>query len=331
MNYRFLGKTGVKVSALCFGTMSFGGDADEKTSADMFHLCRERGVNFFDCADIYGGGRSEEILGRLIRDHRQEVVIASKVYFASGPDVNAGGTNRKHVRAAVETSLKRLGTDYIDVYYLHRFDETVPLEESLRVLDDLVRQGKILYPAASNFAAWQVATALGLSARQGLARFECLQPMYNLVKRQAEVEIFPLARAESLGVFPYSPLGGGLLSGKYGPGLQPEEGRLVENKVYAKRYEAPSDHEIAGAFTRLAREHGFPPASLAVAWVASHPAVTAPIIGARNAAQLETCLKSVDIPMTPELRAAVSALSPEPPPATDRSEEGSPHTFGVRR
>ncbi len=331
MNYRFLGRTGVKVSTLCFGTMSFGGDADEKTSAEMFRLCRERGVNFFDCADLYGKGRSEEILGRLIQDCRDEVVITSKAYFATGPDVNAGGTNRKHLRTAIETSLRRLGTDFIDVYYLHRFDETLPLEETLRVLDDLVRQGKVLYPAASNFAAWQVAKALGISAHGNLARFECLQPMYNLVKRQAEVEIFPLAQAETLGVFPYSPLGGGLLSGKYAPGLKPEKGRLVENKIYAKRYEAPSDHEVAGAFTRLAEEHGFPPAALAIAWAGSHPAVTAPIIGARNQAQLEVCLKAVDIPMTPELRAAISALSPEPPPATDRSEEGSPYTFGVRR
>lgn len=331
MNYRFLGKTGIKVSALCMGTMSFGGDADERTSAAMFQACREKGINFFDCADLYGQGKSEEILGGLIRDCREEVVITSKAYFATGPDVNAGGSNRKHVRHAVETSLKRLKTDHIDIYYLHRFDDTVPLEESLRVLDDLVRQGKILYPAASNFAAWQTAKALGISARLGLARFECIQPMYNLVKRQAEVEILPLAQAENLGVFPYSPLGGGLLSGKYGVGRKPVQGRLVENKIYATRYGAEPDYEIADKFTALARSLGFHPASLAIAWVGSHPGVTAPIIGARSVDQLEVCLKAADIPMTPELRASISALSPEPPPATDRSEEGTLHTFGVRK
>ncbi len=331
MNYRFLGRTGVKVSELCFGTMSFGGDADEKTSAAMYFRCREKGVNFFDCADLYGQGRSEEILGGLIKSHRPEVVITSKVYFASGPDVNASGSNRKHIRQAVETSLRRLQTDYIDVYYLHRFDETVPLEESLGVLDDLVRQGKILYPAASNHSAWQVAKALGISDRLGLHRFECLQPMYNLVKRQAEVEIFPLAQAENLGVFPYSPLGGGLLSGKYGTTRKPEKGRLVENRIYATRYGAASDYDIAERFTLLARELGYHPASLAIAWVGSHPAVTAPIVGARNLDQLETCLQSAEIRLKPEDRAAVSALSPEPPPATDRSEETTPYNFGVRK
>ena len=331
MKYRFLGKTGVKVSALCFGTMSFGGDADAKTSADMFHFCREKGINFFDCADIYAQGKSEEILGGLIKDCRAEVIITSKVYFASGQDINDSGSSRKHIRHAVESSLKRLKTDYIDIYYLHRFDDTVALEESLRVLDDLVRQGKILYPAASNFAAWQTAKALGTSERLGLARFECLQPMYNLVKRQAEVEIFPLAQAESLSVFPYSPLGGGLLSGKYGVSAKPTGGRLVDNKIYQTRYSSEHAYRTAEKFSALAATRGYHPASLAVAWVASHPAVTAPIIGARNLSQLETCVQAVDISLTSELRAEISSLAFEPPPATDRSEERTEHTFGIRK
>ena len=331
MTYRFLGKTGVKVSALCMGTMSFGGDADEKTSVEMFHFCRDKGINFFDCADIYAKGRSEEILGQLIKTCREEVIITSKTYFPTGTDVNAGGSSRKHIRHAVEASLKRLKADYIDIYYLHRFDDTVPQEESLRVLDDLVREGKILYPAASNFAAWQAAKGLGISQSLGLARFECLQPMYNLVKRQAEVEILPLAKAESLGVFPYSPLGGGLLTGKYGLARKPDEGRLVQNKIYQARYGDEEVFRIAEKFAAFAQERGFNPAGLAVAWVGSHPDVTAPIIGARNLAQLEVCVKSMDIAMTAELRAEVSALSPEPPPATDRSEEGTAFTFGVRK
>ncbi len=330
MEYRTLGKTGVRVSALCYGTMSFGGDADEATSAAMFHRCREAGINFFDCANVYEHGRSEEILGQLMAGSRDELVITSKVYFPMGQDVNARGATRKHIMTAVEASLKRLGTDYIDVYFIHRFDEGTPIEETVRVLDDLVRQGKILYPAASNFAAWQIAKALGISAREGLARFEVIQPMYNLVKRQAEVEILPMALSERVGVIPYSPLGGGLLTGKYGKERRPESGRLMVSKMYQTRYGADWVYDVAEAFADFAHERGFDPASLAVAWVGSHPAVTAPIIGARNLTQLEGSLASVNIPMTAELRAEIAALSPEPPPATDRNEEGTAHSFGKR-
>jgi aryl-alcohol dehydrogenase-like predicted oxidoreductase len=321
MNYKPLGKTGVSVSTLCFGTMSFGGDADEPTSAALFNRCREAGINFFDCANGYAGGRSEEILGRLIAPCRDEVVITSKVYFPTGTDINAKGASRRHIRAAVEASLRRLNTDYLDVYFIHHFDDATPIEETVRALDDLVRAGKILYPAASNFAAWQVAKALGISAKQGWARFECIQPMYNLTKRQAEVELLPMAQSEQVGVISYSPLGGGLLSGKYGAGRRPDSGRLLENKMYQTRYGDELYYDVAERFTGFARERGFHPASLAVAWVASHPAITAPIIGARSLAQLEDSLKALDIAMTPELRAEVSALSPEPPPATDRNEE----------
>jgi aryl-alcohol dehydrogenase-like predicted oxidoreductase len=330
MEYRFLGNTGVQVSKLCFGTMSFGGDADEATSAAMFQRCREVGINFFDCANVYAGGRSEEILGGLIADCRDEVIITSKVYFSTGSDLNAQGASRRHIMAAIEASLKRLKTDYLDVYFIHRFDDRTPLEETLRVLEDLVRQGKILYPAASNFAAWQVAKALGISAKEGWARFECIQPMYNLAKRQAEVEILPMALSENVGVISYSPLGGGLLTGKYGPSRRPESGRLVESEAYQTRYGADWIYAVAQDFTDFSHEHGFEPASLAVAWVAGHPAITAPIIGARNLAQLEGSLKALEIEMTPELRAEISALSPAPPPATDRNEEQTPASFGVR-
>ena len=328
MEYRALGKTGVQVSALCFGTMSFGGDADEETSAAMFHRCREVGINFFDCANVYQHGRSEEILGKLMAGSRDELVITSKVFFPMSQDVNARGATRKHMLTAVEASLKRLNTDYLDVYFIHHFDEMTPIEETVRVLDDLVRQGKILYPAASNFAAWQVAKALGISAREGLARFEVIQPMYNLVKRQAEVEILPMALAEQVGVIPYSPLGGGLLTGKYGSERRPESGRLVANKMYQTRYGDDWIYDVADAFTDFARERDHDPAALAVAWVGSHPAVTAPIIGARNLEQLEGSLYSINIRMTAELRAEISVLSPEPPPATDRNEERTPQTFG---
>ena len=321
MEYRLLGRTGVQVSRLCFGTMSFGGDADEETSAVMFQRCREAGINFFDTANVYSSGRSEEILGRLIAGCRDELILTSKSGFPMGKDLNAQGMSRRHIKLQVEGSLRRLGTDRLDLYFIHRFDPNTPLEEPLRALDDLVHEGKILYPAVSNWAAWQIATALGISARQGLARFECIQPMYNLVKRQAEVEILPLALSEQLGVIPYSPLGGGLLTGKYGPEQKPETGRLLENKMYEKRYGEPVYFEVAGAFAAHARERGVHPASLAVAWVMTHPAVTAPIIGARNVSQLEASLAALDIPLTPEWRAEISALSVETPPAPDRSEE----------
>jgi aryl-alcohol dehydrogenase-like predicted oxidoreductase len=309
------------VSSLCFGTMSFGGDADEETSAAMFQRCREAGINFFDTANVYSAGRSEEILGRLIAGCRDEIVLTSKSGFPMGQDLNAQGMSRRHIKLQVEGSLRRLGTDRLDLYFIHRFDPNTPIEEPLRALDDLVHEGKILYPAVSNWAAWQIAKALGISARQGLARFECIQPMYNLVKRQVEVEILPLALSEQLSVIPYSPLGGGLLTGKYGPERKPEQGRLLENKMYVKRYGEPGYYETAEAFAAHARERGVHPASLAIAWVMSHPAVTAPIIGARNVSQLEASLASLDIQLTPEWRAEISALSVEPAPATDRSEE----------
>jgi aryl-alcohol dehydrogenase-like predicted oxidoreductase len=332
MEYRVLGKTGVRVSQLCFGTMSFGGDADEEMSAAMFHRCREVGINFFDCANVYAAGRSEEILGKLIADCRDELIITSKVRFPTGDDVNAQGLSRRHIRQAVEDSLRRLGTDRIDLYFVHAFDPLTHIEEPLRALDDLIHQGKVLYLGVSNWAAWQIAKALGVSAREGLARFECIQPMYNLAKRQAEVEILPLAQSEQLGVTPYSPLGAGLLTGKYGPARRPESGRLMQNPMYQRRYSLEQYYEIAERFTAHAKEHGVAPATLAVAWVMSHPAITAPIIGARNLEQLDGSLSALQIEMTVEWRTEISALSIEPPPATDRLEEKSGVTYkGARK
>jgi aryl-alcohol dehydrogenase-like predicted oxidoreductase len=330
MEYKLLGNTGVKVSRLCLGTMTFGAEADEATSAAIYARCREAGINFFDCANVYADGRSEEILGRLIHGHRDEVIITSKVYYPVSDDRNARGASRRHILSAVEASLKRLNTDHLDVYFIHHFDDDTPLPETLRALNDLVQQGKILYPAASNFAAWQVAKALGISEHQGWARFECLQPMYNLVKRQAEVEILPMAQSEHLGVIPYSPMGGGLLSGKYGSARRPESGRLVENTMYMTRYGDGWVYDVAEDFTRFAQEHGFEAPALAVAWVMAHPAVTAPIIGARSLQQLEGSLRATDISMTVELYAQISALSPTPAPATDRTEERTPFHYGKK-
>lgn len=329
-SYRYLGDTGLKVSPLCMGTMSFGGDADYDTAAAMVARCRDVGINIFDCANVYEDGESEEILGELISDCRDEVVLTTKAYFPTGEAPNARGASRYHLVRAVENSLRRLGTDRIDILFIHRFDEKTALHETLRALDDLVRQGKILYLGASNFAAWQVMNALGLQRREGWTPFHVIQPMYNLVKRQAEVELLPLAQHEDLGVLSYSPLGGGLLTGKYGVDSQPEQGRLVENEMYQTRYGDTVNYKVADRFTQFAEDHGYDPVPLAVAWVAHHPAISAPIIGARNQEQLEGSLNALAIDMTPELREAISDLSPTPPPATDRLEERTDTTYGER-
>ncbi|MBU1187373.1 MAG: aldo/keto reductase [Acidobacteria bacterium] len=331
MDYKFFGRTGVKISSLCFGTMSFGGDADKAASEEMFKLCRDNGINFFDCADVYSAGTAEEYLGEFIRDCRRDVVITSKVYFPTGNGVNDGGSTRKHIRHALEDSLRRLGTDYIDIYFLHRFDDCTSLEETLSVLDDLVHQGKILYAGVSNFSAWQTQKTVDMAVLRGYSRVACVQPMYNLVKRQAEIEILPQALSEGLAVFPYSPLGGGLLTGKYSSSHPPEQGRLINNAMYKTRYGLNWMEETAARYTEFAENLGLNPVSLAIAWSASHPAVTAPIIGARNTAQLRDCLKALEIDMGGGLREKVSALSPEPAPSTDRNEEKTPHNYGVRK
>ncbi|MFP5109433.1 aldo/keto reductase [Neobacillus sp. C211] len=318
MEYRTVGKTGIQVSNLCFGAMSFGGDADEETSKAMYQRCREAGINFFDTADVYG--RSEEILGECIAHERDSIVLTTKVFWNTGADVNASGLSRKHMMQGIENSLRRLKTDYIDFYFVHDFDEQTPIEETLRTLDDFQRQGKILYPAVSNWAAWQITKALGISAKEQLARFELIQPMYNLVKRQAEVEILPMAASEQIGVITYSPLGAGLLSGKYGVNKRPEQGRLVQNARYGDRYGADDDFVTAEQFTKYAQEHDVKPATLAVAWVMANPAVTAPIIGARKLDQLDDSLAAADFNMTNEMYAEITNLSRTPSPATDRTE-----------
>jgi aryl-alcohol dehydrogenase-like predicted oxidoreductase len=319
VKYRTLGRTGVQISQLCAGTMAYGGDADERAAGAMYRACRDAGINFFDTADQYSKGRSEEILGELMRGERESLVIATKCFNPTGEDRNAKGSTRRHVTRAVEASLKRLGTDRVELLYLHHYDARTPLDEQMRALEDLVRSGKVLYPAVSNYAAWQTQSALDIQERAGWARLQAIQPMYNLVKRQAEVELLPMAQANGLSVFPYSPAGGGLLSGKYAQ--KGAQGRLASNKMYEARYGEAWAHETAARFSDFCREKNLHPMSMAVAWVGSHPAVTAPIVGARSVEQLRASLDSVKIDMTPELREKISALSRTPPPATDRLEE----------
>ena len=302
--------------------MSFGGDADEAASSAMFKAVRDAGINFFDTADQYNQGRSEEILGRLAKGAREDLILATKCFNATGPDINAKGNSRRHLTRALEASLRRLQTDRVEILYLHQHDPLVPVEEAMRALEDMVRAGKVLYPALSNWAAWQVQQALGAQEAMGWARLQAIQPMYNLVKRQAEVEILPMAQANGLAVFPYSPAGAGLLSGKFAAkGADTAGARLVANKNYTARYGEPWMHEVAEKFASFCRQRGMHPVSAAVAWVAAHPAVTAPIIGARNVEQLKASLDSLKIEMTPALWNEMAALSRTPPPATDRLEE----------
>lgn len=318
MKTKLLGRTGVSVSELCFGTMSFGGDADEATSAAMYKAVRDAGINFFDCADEYNKGKSEEILGRLAKGDRDNLVLTTKCFSPQSDDINARGSSRRHVVRAVERSLKRLQTDRIDVLFLHKFDPLTPIEEMMRGLEDVVRSGKVLYPAVSNWSAWQTQRAVDLQERHNWARLQVVQPMYNLVKRQAEVEILPMAQANGIGVIPYSPGAAGLLSGKY---LGQATGRLKTNKMYETRYGEAWTFEVAEKFVAFCAQQGLHPVSAAIAWVGSHPGVTAPIIGARNLDQLKDSLAAVKVNMTPELRAEIADLSPTPPPATDRLEE----------
>lgn len=321
MKYNFLGRTGILVSELCLGTMTFGSETDEAEAARIFNKCRDAGVNFFDCSNNYGNGMAEVILGKLISNCRDEVIITTKVSQRVGKDVNAMGASRRHIMNSVEQSLSRLNTDRIDLYFIHYFDPYTAMEETLRALDDLVSQGKVLYLGVSNWAAWQVAKALGISERKCLARFECIQPMYNLVKRQAEVELLPLAQSEQLGVIAYNPLAAGLLSGKYSQGVSPNSARIIEKDLYNKRYSDPAYYKTAELLAGYARMAGVSPVTLAVSWVRSHPAVTAPIIGARNVEQLQAALASSEFDMSAEMRSEISRFSASPANATDRLEE----------
>lgn len=321
MQYELLGRTGLKVSQLCFGTMSFGGDANEEQSGEMFDACRDAGINFFDCANVYSNGLAETILGKLIKGIRDDLIVTSKCFGRMGEDQNSRGANRRNIIRSVEDSLQRLGTDRLDVLFMHQWDGSVPLEETLRALESLVSDGKVVHLGASNYSAWQIAKGLGISTRNAWSRFDVIQPMYSLVKRQVEVEILPLAREEGLGVISYSPVGGGLLSGKYGISKRDDGGRLVTNQMYANRYAGNEVLQIAGDFTELAQEQHIHPVSLAVAWAGYNPDITCPIIGARSVGQLQPSLDAINVPMNDELYERISDLSPRPAPATDRSED----------
>jgi aryl-alcohol dehydrogenase-like predicted oxidoreductase len=323
MNFKYLGKTGVQISELCLGTMTFGNEANEEESRKMFAQSFKKGINIFDCANVYNRGVSEAMLGKFVKEYncRNKILITTKVGSPMGDGINDTGTSRRNILLSVEESLKRLQTDWIDIYFIHRFDSTAAIEETLRALDDLVKSGKVIYTGVSNWASWQIMKSLGISRQNSLTGFSCVQPMYNLIKRQAEVEILPMCQSEGLGVLSYSPVAGGVLTGKYGSGNLKDSTRLGDKAGYAARYSKPEYFTTAQEFSALADELGVHPASLAVKWLIEGGWVSAPIIGARNADQLEAGLAAADISMDRELYEKISSLSELPPTPTDRLEE----------
>ncbi|MEE9304650.1 MAG: aldo/keto reductase [bacterium] len=322
MQMRFLGKTGLKVSELCLGTMTFGGRGFWKTIGEqsqqdadrLVGMALEAGVNFFDTADIYSEGLSEEMLGSALGARRGEVIVATKVRGRMGPGPNEVGLSRHHIMKACHASLRRLGTDYIDLYQVHSFDPETPLEETLRALDDLVRQGKVRYLGCSNFTGWQLMKALSLQDKSGWDRFVSLQAYYAAVARELEHELVPVCLDQGLGILPWSPLAGGFLTGKFrrdqagpeGARRSTEEGQFI-----------PIDEErgfaIVEELERIAKAHQASVAQAALNYLLRKPAVTSVIIGARTPEQLADNLKTTSWEMTPEEVARLDAAS-EPPP-----------------
>ena len=301
---------GDPISSYCFGTMQFGGNADKIASQGMFEACVAAGINFFDTAYVYTDGRSEHLLGELVTGKSERYFIATKC-------ASTGGASRENIHSQFDESRKRLRLDCVDLLYLHKWNPDDPLQETFETLAGLIELGKIRYIGVSNFAAWQVMKAAAVAQTFGV-QIAMLQPMYNLVKRQVEVEILPMALSEGFAVCPYSPLGGGLLTGKY---AARQTGRLSTDQSYSKRYGQAWMHQAATKLVSLAKETGIAAATLAVAWVAQNPAITAPIISARSTEQLQPSLDAISLKLDASLRQKLSALAPTPAPATDRSEE----------
>lgn len=300
MKYRFLGNSGLLVSRITLGTMTFGAASwgcDEKEAHAIMKKYLDAGGNHLDCADVYAGGRSEEMIGSFLpQTRRDDVIIASKCYFPMGSQPNAQGLSRKHILASCEASLKRLKTDHIDLYYLHGPDPVTPLEETMRTLDDLVKQGKIRYLGCSNMFGWQIAKANGIAARMHLERLVAGQYLYNLIHREPEREIIPAAVDHGLGILTFSPLGGGLLTGKYDGQTEPAQGtRLaIRTQVDGPRFWHPKGFKTAETLQEVVAESGIPAPKLAIAWALKRRCVTSVIIGVKNQEQVEANLEAGD-------------------------------------
>lgn len=328
MEYRRLGRSGIKVSEICLGTMTFGRTTDQVESSKMVHLSLDRGVNFFDCADGYSDGESEIMLGKAIKGRRRDAVIATKFFNPMGPGPNDSGMSRVHIMNAVEDSLKRLGLDHIDIYYIHHVDEQTPLEEMLRTLDDLVHQGKVRYIACSNYQAWRLSEALWISTTNNLARFACYQPQYSLVVRDIEQELIPLCQHSGLGVVVWGPVAGGFLTGKYKPGERFLAGtRSEENWVFPSQFFAANADQTLTALLDLSNQIGASPSQIALRWVLNRPAISSIIVGARNPAQLEENLATSDLVLDDTTMRTLTDISDLP----DRYPESMEKNMRERR
>lgn len=330
MKMRRLGRTGLMVSEVCLGTMTFGAQCDEKMSFAIMDKALKWGINFIDTADMYPvpptietAGRTEEIVGRWLKGKRHQFILATKCRFAMGPGPNDVGLSRKHILDAVDASLRRLQCDYIDLYQVHAPDPSTPLDETLRALDDLVRSGKVRYIGCSNFGAWELARALWVSDRRNLARFDCVQPRYNLLYREIESELLPLCQDQGVGVIAYNPLAGGFLAGKYKKGQSPVEGtRFTLGKTgqnYRERYWHLTHFEVVETLNQFLEKRNKRLIQVALAWILAQPAITAAIVGATRAEQLDQSLPGIDLLLDAEELAACDAVwyqLPRVPPGT---------------
>src|SRR5882724_2328752 len=320
MDYVNLGSTGLKVSRLCLGTMTYGSKRwrewalEEQESRPFIRRALELGINFFDTADMYSDGASEEILGRALRDlgpSRDKVVIATKVFNPMGDDPNQRGLSRKHIRHAIDESLKRLGTDYVDLYQIHRFDYDTPIEETLEALDEVVRAGKALYLGGSSMYAWQFAKMLYEADRLGLSRFVTMQNHYNLIYREEEREMNPLCREEGIGILPWSPLARGFLAGNRSKADHGETLRAKTDDYAQKLYYQDSDFAVVDSVSAIARKRGIPNAQVALAWILQQPGVTAPIIGASKMSHLDDAVAALSVKLdAEELKALAEPYRP---------------------
>jgi len=312
MKHTRLGRTGLQVSRLCLGTMTFGLQSDESTAFAILDQAAEGGIDFIDTSDAYplGGdlttrGTTEEILGRWLRGKRDRFIVATKCFAPTGPAPFDAGNSRKHIMDAVEGSLKRLQTDYIDLYQLHGYDRETPIDETLAALDDLVHSGKVRYTGCSNFLTYQLVRAIGRSETLRLARFDSVQPRYNLLFREIEREMLPFCLEDGVGVIPYNPIAGGLLSGKHTRTAAPPEGRFTlgtAGGLYQQRYWHDREFGTVEEIRGLAEQAGVSLATLAVAWVMANPAITAPIIGASRPEQLADSLAAAELKLDDDLK-----------------------------
>jgi aryl-alcohol dehydrogenase-like predicted oxidoreductase len=316
-----LGGSGLKVSELCLGAMTFGGDADERASHRLLDRFVEAGGTFIDTADVYGGGASEEILGRWLAGRsRDDLVIATKLFWSTGPGPNDTGTSRKHILAAVEASLRRLGTAYLDLYQVHAFDESTPMDETLSTLDGLVRAGKVRFLGASNYTGWQLQKSVDLARQHGWEPLVALQPLYNLIDRDAELDLLPVCENEGVGVIPWAPLRGGWLTGKYRRGMDsaPPDTRWEGDKQpWLGHWDTSVDERtwaVTDALLSVADEVGRSPAQVALRWLLQRPAVVAPIVGARTVAQLDDNLGATGWALDEKQLARLTAAGDRPLP-----------------